>query len=88
MTRIWKILTWSPFGKRPWYFHAFNCMWVWATVLLLMLSMPSWLGHTVAIGDATPDESNAEVDLFDYNSPIALADGRCMVVKTREIVEC
>lgn len=83
-----RIMSWSPVKKQPWYFHLFHSLWTWSTVILLMLSMPSWLGHTVAIGDSRPDDSRPEADLFDYNSPIPLNNGMCMVIATREQVAC
>lgn len=87
--RFFKIMSWSPIKKQPWYFHLFHSLWTWGAVILLMLSMPSWLGHTVAIGGAKVDPLDAtKPDLFDYNQPIALPDGRCMVIETREMVQC
>lgn len=87
MRRAWAVLKWSPCGKRPWHFHAFSMLWVWATVVALMLSLPSWLDTPVAFGDvaAAPED---ERDLFDYNSPLAFPDGTCMDVVTRVRAAC
>ncbi len=95
-TVLRKIICWSPFGERPWYFHLFNSLWVWATVILLFLSLPSWLGHTVNFPTQTVDpcdspESGCYKELPDeilYGGPLQLGNGTCMVVTTREIVEC
>ncbi len=88
MKRLVRVFTWSPCGKQPWHFHLWNCLLVWATVIVLFLSLPSWLGHSVSFPSQVPDNSHADVDLFDYDQPLALGDGRCMVIDTRETVEC
>ncbi len=89
LRKLLKVVTWSPFGKQPWYFHLFNSLWVWATVVVLMLSLPSWLGHPVSFPSQRPDESQETMlKEPDWNAPLPIGEGLCIVVTTRQIVEC
>lgn len=89
MKRLVRVFTWSPCGKQPAHFHVFNMLWVWSTVVVLMLSLPSWLGHSVSFPSQVPDPSTEELSVEEWNAfPLQLGGGVCMDVASRARVEC
>ncbi len=79
-------MNWSPISKLGWPAQLFCLLWTIPTVLILF----GWCDDTVVfdrqvIEDDVPGAAELEPD---WNAEMRLGDGRCLVVKTREMIEC
>lgn len=84
MRKVWRILTWAPTPPQPWYAQMFRLLYTVPTVIILL----GWADDTVHFDGAVTDDDVQVEKEPDWNAPLYLGDGRCMVVNTREIIEC
>lgn len=84
MRRLTRILGWSPVGKQPWYFHWFRLLYTVPMVIILL----GWADDTVVFDKHVTDDDVQVIREPDWNAPLRFSDGRCLVIETREYVEC
>jgi hypothetical protein len=84
VSRVWRVLTWSPTTRMEWPATAFRLLWTVPTVIILL----GWADDTVHFDRQVTDDEIQVEDEPDWNSDLRLGDGRCLVIATREYVEC
>jgi hypothetical protein len=86
MSKVWRVLTWSPFGRLPWHFHMQNCL----LTLALLAFCSGWGDKTVNFYTVETDEDHQveELPTEAWNVPLDLGDGKCLVIETREMIDC
>jgi hypothetical protein len=80
--KLWRVLTWNPI--RGWEATLFHVLWSWTLVFILF----GWWDTTVHFDAPVTDEQVEVLEEPDWSAPLYLGNGRCVVVQTREMIDC
>lgn len=84
MHRVWAVLTWSPIARMPWHAKLFNMLWCWTLVLILL----GWCDDTVHFDGPVTDDDIPVLKEPNWNADLRLPNGQCLVIGTRQYIEC
>ena len=84
MRKVWRVLTWSPAHSQPWWFTAFRLLYTVPMVIILL----GWADDTVHFDKVTTDDERDVGKEPNWNTPLDFGSGRCMVIETRQMIDC
>jgi hypothetical protein len=84
----WTIANWSPLKTKS--AKAFNALWhlgLFAAILMALWTDGVWHYHNQDTED--DQEYETELTIEEWNQiPLYLGDGQCIIVSTRQYIEC